>query len=140
MSAAALLDRLQGVRRTGDGRWLARCPSHKDGSPSLSVRELEDGRTLVHCFAGCEVGQVLGAAGVDFAALYPPKPLEHAPQRTYDRFPAADVLRAIADELAIIVVIAGDLHHGRKVAPEDFERLRVARERVEAARELACGR
>jgi hypothetical protein len=105
------------------------------------VRELDDGRTLVHCFAGCEVSEVLGAAGVELAALFPPKPLEHASRATYqDRFPAADVLRALADELLVIAIIAGDLEHGRKVAPEDFARLRIARERVQAARELALGR
>lgn len=141
MGADALLARLDGVRRTGEGRWLARCPAHKDRSPSLSVRELEDGRTLVHCFGGCEVGAVLGAAGVEFNALFPPRPMEYgARRRPPDRFPAADVLRAIVDELAVVAIIAGDLEAGRPVGAEDLARLRAARERIEAAREVALGR
>ena len=41
MTAATILDRLDGVRPTGDGRWIARCPAHDDRSPSLSIREAE---------------------------------------------------------------------------------------------------
>lgn len=59
MSAGALLARLDAVKPTGPGRWLARCPAHEDRSPSLSIRELDDGRTFVHCFAGCYALEVL---------------------------------------------------------------------------------
>jgi hypothetical protein len=139
MGADALLERLQGVRRTGEGRYLARCPSHEDRSPSLSIRELNDGRTLVHCFASCSVEEVLRAVGLDFDALFPPRPAEHGP-RLHAPFPAADVLRALADELMVVAVVIGDVEHGRPVSGEDFARLRLARERIEAARELALGR
>lgn len=138
MSAAALIDRLSGVRRTGDGRWIAKCPAHQDRSPSLSVRELQDGRTLVHCFGGCEVAAVLAAAGVQFDALFPPR--SSADHAIRDRFPAADVLRALVSELTVVTVIVGDIERGRSVAKSDLERLRVARERIAAAAELALGR
>lgn len=36
------------------------CPAHEDTTPSLSVTE-RDGRTLVHCFAGCAQEDVLEA-------------------------------------------------------------------------------
>src|SRR6267142_2560529 len=102
MSAAALLDRLQGVRRTGNGRWVARC--------------------LVHCFAGCGVEDAVSAAGLTLEALFPPRPVEHAP-RTREAFPAADVLRAIVNELEILLIIAGDLEAGRAVPKQDMQRL-----------------
>src|SRR4051812_21478690 len=44
---------------TGAGRWKARCPAHNDRSPSLSIREGEDGRVLVLCRAGCALGSIL---------------------------------------------------------------------------------
>jgi DNA primase len=53
MKVDAFLDKLTKVKRTGNGTWLACCPAHEDRSPSMSVRELDDGRVLVHCFAGC---------------------------------------------------------------------------------------
>ena len=47
MSASVLLERLQGIKQTGPGRWLAKCPAHEDRSPSLSIRELDDGQLVV---------------------------------------------------------------------------------------------
>ncbi len=54
------------VTRALGGRWhgsygTARCPAHEDRSPSLSLRDGDDGRLLVHCFAGCAGREVLTA-------------------------------------------------------------------------------
>lgn len=70
MTAQALIDRLDMVRGS-NGKWVARCPAHDDGSPSLSVKELNDGRTLVHCHAGCGAADILDAVGLDYSALFP---------------------------------------------------------------------
>ena len=39
-----------------------RCPAHADREPSLSIRQGHDG-ILVHCFAGCDPGDVLREIG-----------------------------------------------------------------------------
>lgn len=52
----------------GRGSWT--CPAHEDRSPSLSVKEADDGRVLVHCFAGCETADVLAALGRTLADLF----------------------------------------------------------------------
>jgi 5S rRNA maturation endonuclease (ribonuclease M5) len=66
----AILDRLRGVQRAGDG-WLAFCPAHADERKrSLSVKLADDGRTLVHCFAaGCDAEQIARACGMTLADL-----------------------------------------------------------------------
>lgn len=47
----AILDRLKGVQRAGNG-WVAFCPSHPDRDKrSLSIGVGEDGRTLINCLA-----------------------------------------------------------------------------------------
>jgi hypothetical protein len=56
MSAANVASALGG-RPNGAG-WIARCPTHMDGTPSLSLRDGGDG-LLVHCFAGCDPRDVL---------------------------------------------------------------------------------
>lgn len=66
---ATLLERLSGVRSTGQGRWTARCPSHDDRSPSLSIRLAGD-RLLIHCFSGCKPDRVLEAVGLSWYDLY----------------------------------------------------------------------
>src|SRR6516165_9007217 len=47
-----------GGRRVGTG-WIARCPAHDDGKPSLSVRNSQQGKVLVRCHAGCEQARVI---------------------------------------------------------------------------------
>ena len=71
MSTEALLALLKDVRQVGPGRWVARCPAHEDRTPSLSIREAEDGRILMHCFAGCRTSDVLQALGLTFRDLFP---------------------------------------------------------------------
>lgn len=64
-----VLDRLDRVHRNGTG-WTARCPAHDDRANSLSVGEGDDGRVLVHCFAGCEVNAIVAGIGLDLADLF----------------------------------------------------------------------
>jgi putative DNA primase/helicase len=59
MNAAEIARRLHG-RKMPSG-WIARCPAHEDRNPSLSLKDGEDGRTLVHCHAGCEQIAVIDA-------------------------------------------------------------------------------
>ena len=63
----AFLARLEDVRETDRG-WIARCPAHKDRSPSLSVGQAKDDRWafVVYCFAGCEPLAVLQAVGMEW--------------------------------------------------------------------------
>lgn len=71
------LDRVQtalehaSVQFTKRGDHLqAKCPTHDDGSPSLSIDYKTDGRVFVHCQAGCSPDDVLGALGLTWAELY----------------------------------------------------------------------
>jgi hypothetical protein len=57
MSLEDFLALLHDVRGTSRG-YIARCPAHPDKSPSLSLREGNDGRMLLHCFAGCAVPEI----------------------------------------------------------------------------------
>ena len=84
MTAHALAS-LMGARPTGSGRWQARCPAHQDRSPSLSIHEGYDGRTLLHCFAGCPLDAILAAlklARRDLFAAGPPSLKQAAALRT----------------------------------------------------------
>jgi hypothetical protein len=132
MTADTLLARLDGVKRTGVDRWLARCPAHDDKRPSLSVREIDGERTLVHCWAGCAVGDVLAAVGLTLEALYPERPSQYGkPERR--PFPAADVLRAVEWETLIAAVAASYLGNGGHLTDCDRKRLFLAASRLTAA-------
>lgn len=134
----AILSRLEKVKRTGRGSWLACCPAHEDRTPSLTLREADDGRILVHCFGGCSFESISSAVGVELDAWFPKKPLEHVrPERR--PFPAADVLAALADEVLIVWVLAEDMAQGKPMSEEDRKRLNVAIGRIREAREVALG-
>jgi len=109
MSASTLLGRLEGVRSRGPGKWSARCPSHKDRSPSLSIAEAEDGRVLIHCFAGCGADDVLGAIGLSFADVMPERLGEFSRER--QPFPAAQALEMCAKEVMVAAFLAVELGH-----------------------------
>ena len=51
------------ARRCGNG-YIDVCPAHEDRTPSLSISEGEDGKILLHCFAGCGFDEIISAAGL----------------------------------------------------------------------------
>lgn len=71
MKIEEFLALLDGVTSTGDGKWVARCPAHPDGNPSLGVAVGNDGRTLVNCYAGCSAQDVVAALGLKMSDLMP---------------------------------------------------------------------
>ena len=133
MSVDALLSRLDAVRSTGAGRWVARCPAHEDKRPSLSIRELDDGRVLVHDFAGCSVESVLASVGLDFDALFPPRPLGDYVQRERRPFNARDVLECVGNECLVAALSAAALAKGDPLADGDRQRLLTAAARLQSA-------
>lgn len=61
------------AHRVADGHWRAKCPAHDGHSDnSLSIHAANDGKTLLKCFAGCPSDEVLNAAGLEWADLFPP--------------------------------------------------------------------
>ncbi|MGB8076966.1 MAG: CHC2 zinc finger domain-containing protein [Gallionella sp.] len=134
MTADTLLSKLDKVKRTGQGRWLACCPSHEDRTASLSVRELDDGRVLVHCFAGCSVHEIAAAAGIELSDLFPPRENgDHFTKGERKPFPAADILRAIAFESTLVLIAGADILAGNPFNDTDRTRLALAVSRIQAA-------
>jgi len=65
-----VLSRLEDVRQSGD-KAMAKCPAHDDGSNSLSIKHLDNGKILIHCFAGCTAEVILSAASLSWPDIYP---------------------------------------------------------------------
>lgn len=125
-----ILERLDKVKKAGKG-YQARCPAHDDNGPSLSVREGDDGRVLLHCFAGCTTPDVVAAIGLSMSDLF-------APSNTPRRPPPPGVSRrellAAADfERSIIFFLWCDVKRGRPISQIDMKRGQVARQRVALA-------
>jgi hypothetical protein len=71
MTLAEFLAKLSQVQDAGDHGHMAACPAHDDQTPSLSVGVGDDGRILLHCFAGCEPEAIVKALDLTVADLFP---------------------------------------------------------------------
>ena len=131
MSADNLLSKLDKVKRTGKGTWTACCPAHADKGPSLNIRETDDGKVLVRCFAECSVHEILDAVGLEISDLFPPRQHHGKPERR--PFPAVDVLRCIAFEALIVITAARSIANGEALGSDDYKRLLLAAERIQRA-------
>lgn len=132
MSVDNLLSKLAKVKARGHGRWQSCCPAHDDKGPSLSILETDDGRILIHCFAGCSVHEVVQSVGLDLSDLFPSTSVGNA-KRERRPFPASDALRAVGFEALVVCAAASALATGEPLSSVDRERLIIAGERIQLA-------
>ncbi len=142
MSVETLLSRLSKVRPAGKSAWMACCPAHQDKSPSLTITERPDGTVLLYCHAMCGAEAVLQSVGLDWSDLFPKdsnwKP---AAEGARHRWPAADVLAALADEAWIVFHAANMIVKGPgQLTEADRQRVFEAAQRISRAREMATGK
>lgn len=129
-SIESLLARLQKVKRTGTSKWMARCPSHSDRTASLALSELPGDRILLHCFAECDVGEILDAIGLTVNDLFLSRMPDAKPEAR--PFPATDVLRAVAMEAQVIAIAAADIVRGVVLDAKTKDRVFLATQRINA--------
>lgn len=134
-----ILSRLEKVRRTGAGNWIACCPAHGDRSPSLTLREEADGRVLCRCWSGCSFAEIVETVGLGWEPWFPPKQDRDFLPPVRRPFPAGDVLEALASEAMIVSVAAANVALGVELTREDRARVWEANCRIQAAREVALG-
>lgn len=132
-----LLDRLEGVKGS-NGKWLACCPAHGDKRPSLAVKELDDGRILLKCFAGCSAEEIVSSVGMRLSDLFPPdettashrvKPASPVKRAFYP----SDLLKLIEFEALVVSVAAFDISSGKKISEADRSRVKLAYQRIQEA-------
>lgn len=113
-----VLAALEKPRKSGPGRWRARCPSCGDKNQTkLSVMEGQDGQALIKCFAGCSIDEVVSAMGLKLADLFPPKTDKH-----YTRGTPALKREAIAQlkgDLNVVWIYLNDIARGNPLTDAD---------------------
>lgn len=98
---------------------MACCPAHEDSTPSLSLREMDDGQVLVNCFAGCKPDDILAAVGLEWRDMFPqrnghlanPEP-RHSTQKERAE---VDMARSV------IAVLRADQEAGKRLSAFDKE-------------------
>ena len=134
MTAAPIdnvLAQLTKVRQRQPGQWSACCPAHADRGPSLSVREFPSGAVGVYCFAGCSVGAVVAALGLDMSDLFPPRQVTgNEPKRTPRLLTAGQALELLDREAHLVAVAAANVLHGVVLNQNDLTRITQAAGRI----------
>lgn len=138
MTVENLLSRLDKVQPKGKGRWMACCPAHDDRNPSLAVSELNDGRVLIKCFAGCPTVSVLSSVGLSMTDLFPNAPLGQFDgwfrlQRKVLLNQLEKEEAALSGEKLILEMAKQDRKNGKRLSPQDLERERQAYLKVRGA-------
>ena len=124
-----LLSRLDRVTERSDGQYLACCPAHEDKSPSLSIKEVDGGRVLVYCFAGCSAAEVCASVGLELRDLF----RVGESQQRYQvgpRLSPRDLLALLATEANVVYLVADMLYHGKELSEQDRNRLEGAWSRI----------
>jgi hypothetical protein len=143
MAVRVLLDRLDRVKECAPDRWRAICPAHesKHRTQSLAIRELPDGTLLIRCHAGCDVGQIVTALGLELRDLFPRdhKALmePRGRQRPHHWHTLREAVQTLHHECLLVALAAEDVAAGRAVSFADATRVSRAAGRIRAAIE-AC--
>ena len=122
MPVQTLLDRLGHVKRTKTDQWQACCPAHADSDPSLAIKELHDGRILIHCYAGCSGGEVMTALGLSLSDLYP----DGQKGDFHPNWHMREDRRKNDHERLVLAMADANRKAGKRLSKEDLERERSA--------------
>jgi hypothetical protein len=104
----------------------------------LSVRDNGD-KVLLHCFAGCPVGDILESLGLELGDLFD-RPQEHRSAPSRSRIPAADILQVVAFEMFVAVTIGHEIQTAGSIGELGWNRLATACARINTARSYCGGR
>ena len=69
MKLTTLLNKLDDLTTEGSS-YLAKCPAHNDGRPSLLITLTDENKLLIHCRAGCTKARVLESLDMRMSDLF----------------------------------------------------------------------
>ncbi|MEW8001048.1 MAG: hypothetical protein AB2777_21160 [Candidatus Thiodiazotropha endolucinida] len=128
-----VLHHLDKVREMGTpGKWMARCPSHKDKTPSLSI-SLRGESIALYCHAGCSTEDVLDSIGLTFSDLYGKEKANYQAAIANRGKKALKHLNPYDVDVMVLRLAKEDLEGGRALSVEDMARVALAAERVKAS-------
>ena len=115
-----MLNHFDNVRESGANQYSCRCPAHADKSNSLGIKQGDEGRILLNCFAGCDVKSILDASGLKWKDILPDNKLYQAEGSKFNPY---SVLKMLRDEVLIIGLASADIRKGKSLNDKEHERL-----------------
>ena len=125
MDVNNLLSKLDNVKPTGSGKWIACCSAHPDKSPSLAIKQTDDGKLLLHCFSGCQVSDIVAAVGLELSDLMPENPSYQKGTKP-PKFNKYELFDRLAFEAVILSLAIRQLLAKEDLSPDDLSRVLLA--------------
>ena len=119
MSIETLLSKLDKVKPNGQNKFLALCPAHPDKSPSLAIKQADNGKILIHCFAGCQVTDIVAAVGLELSDLMPDDPTYKKSSKP-PAFNKYELFDRLAFEAVILSLAIRQLLNGEMLEQSDL--------------------
>jgi len=113
-----------GGRKSARG-YMCKCVSHEDKSPSLHITDGENGRPVVHCFAGCEFHDI--AKELEVMGLWPKNENEEEGRRKWAQKKAAE---EYSHAKLIVALAMGKIMHGETLTQQDRKSLNKSKQIV----------
>ena len=129
MGIETLLSRLDKVRPNGHGKWLASCPAHLDKSPSLGVKITDEGKILLHCFAGCSVVDIVSAVGLELSDLMPENPAYKKGNKP-PKFNKVELFDRLAFESLVLGLAIRQILANKQLSESDLARVLLAEQTI----------
>lgn len=134
----AVLARLDGVVEIREG-YRAYSPfQEKRNARTLAIKEANDGRVLLHDFAGRDVREILDALGLEFGDLFPGDyraQSRHRKEKAWQpSISARDALQILSVESLVIFMFGRAVANLEDVTHADYLRCREAVRRIQAVR------
>jgi hypothetical protein len=119
MHVQEFINHFDNVKETGNGQYSCRCPSHKDRSNSLGIKQ--DGeRILLNCFAGCSVKSILDAVNLKWSDILPANEFDYEIKKTFNPY---SVLKMLRDEVLLVGLCSAHIRKGKSLNDADHKRL-----------------
>jgi|5B_taG_2_1085324.scaffolds.fasta_scaffold27643_2 hypothetical protein len=132
------LSMLENVKKSGNNhQYMCRCPAHNDKDNSLAVKFTDDGRILLHCFAGtCGVDDICNSLGISIDYLLPNEKIDILKPTGKIYNPYA-ILKSLKNEVLLVAIAGAEISKNKEINKGDMERLWVAVNKIRSAYEYA---
>jgi hypothetical protein len=118
----AILSHFDRVRATSkNNAYNCLCPAHDDRNASLSIKIQDDGRILMHCFAGCDIESILSAVGLTLDDIIPQRIDLLKPQGK--AFNPYAVLKSLKDDALFLYLCATHIESKKDLPESDKQKL-----------------
>lgn len=117
-----ILSHFDKVRATSkNNSYNCLCPAHDDKNASLSIKICDDGRVLMHCFAGCDIQNILSSVGLTLDDIVPQRvDLLKPSGKAYNPFA---ILKSLKDDALFVYLCATQIEQKKELQQSDKDKL-----------------